>query len=220
MADSIKVTIDGQEKEVFLKDDFLSISSKAEKLERDLEDTRMEVLTPQYEKFLKSLDSNEPEVKKVINQTTQNDDDFKGLTPKQIYDKAMFDAQKLIDDKLMSKDKETKAEQNERSKREVAAFASTHSDYDQYRPVMYGMSLDPKNSDLNISQLYEKAKEHVKSIQSGSSDDQKRKSSRTSSEKPGGDSTSFAKLKSTSNEQISRDALDEMKSTMGDLPSA
>lgn len=219
MADSIKVTINGEEKEVFLKDDFVAVSSKAEKLERDLEDTRMEVLTPQYEKFLKSLESGDPDPKKEKVVTPPNDDDFKGLTPKQIYEKALSDSQKLIDEKLSNKDKETKAQMDERSKREVASFAASHDDYDKYRPVMYGMSLDPKNSDLNINQLYEKAKEHVKSIQTGSTEEQKRRGSKTSSEKPGGDAQSFAKLKATSTEQISREALDEIKATLGEFPS-
>lgn len=219
MAESIKVQINGVEKEVFLKDDFIAVSSKAEKLEKDLEDTRMEVLTPQYEKFLKSLDSSEPEPKKKET-IVPTDDDFKGLTPKQIYDKAIADSQKLIDEKLSSKDKENKDQIAERSKREVAAFAAAHDDYDKYRPVMYGMSLDPKNADLNISQLYEKAKEHVKSIQTGSTDAQKKKSYSSSSEKPGGDRTSFDKLKSTSNEQIGRDALAEVKESLGEFPLA
>lgn len=220
MTEPIKVTIDGVEKEVFLKDDFIAAQSKLDATQRELEDTRMEVLTPQYEAFLKSQESgNETEAKKEVKKEV-TDDEFKGMTSKQIYDKALADAEKKIDEKLSKRENETKAEQDARSKREVIAFKEKTPDYDLYRPVMYGMSLDPKNSDLNINQLYEKAKEHVKSIQTGSTDDQKNKSRKSSSEKPGNDNTAFDKLKKTSNEQIGRDALDEIKQSLGDFPSA
>ena len=56
MADSIKVTIDGKEQEVFLKDDVVQ-KSDFEKVQRELEDVRMEVLTPQYDDFLKAQEA-------------------------------------------------------------------------------------------------------------------------------------------------------------------
>lgn len=218
MSDPIKVTIDGKEQEVFLKDDVLATQSKLEKVERELEDTRMEVLTPQYDAFLKSLDA--PEHKKEEKKEIPNEDEFKGLTPKQIYEKALADAEKKIDAKLSDREKKQQDSEAAKTKAEVAKFAARTPDYDQYRATMYGMSLDPKNSDLTIDEIYIKAKEHVKSIQTGSTDSQKKKGSKTGSEKPGGDNEAFALLKKTSNEKIASDALDEIKSSLGPIPAA
>lgn len=220
MVEPIKVTIDGKEQEVVLKNDYLEAQSKLEKTERDLEDTRLEVLTPQYDAFLKSLDAPDKKEDKKVDKQSITDDDFKGLTSKQIYDKALADAEKKIDEKLNERERKNQESQSEKTKAEVAKFVAKTPDYDQYRPVMYGMSLDPKNADLTISEIYDKAKAHVKSIQTGSTDDQKTKSRKSSSEKPGGDNESFALLKKTSNEKIAQDALEEIKSELGPIPPA
>jgi hypothetical protein len=219
MSDPIKVTIDGKEQEVVLKTDFDSTQSKLEKTERDLEDTRMEVLTPQYDAFLKSLDQKE-EKKEVKEEKTPSEDEFKNLTPKQIYDRALADVEKKLDAKLSAKDKELQDKEADNTKKTVAAFASRTPDYDVYRPVMYGMSLDPKNADLTIDQLYDKAKAHVKSIQSGSTEKEKEKSRKSHNERPGNDNESFAKLKATSNEKIAQDSLDQLKAELGPIPPA
>lgn len=219
MSDPIKVTIDGKEQEVYLKDDVV-VKSDFEKIQRELEDTRMEVLTPQYDAFLKSLDQ-KPEDKKIEKkEETSNEDEFKGLTPKQIYEKIKSEVTKDVEGKLTAKEKEQQTRETENTKKVVASFAARTPDYDQYRPVMYGMSLDPKNADLTIDELYKKAKEHVKSIQSGSTEDQKRKSGKSSNEKPGNDNESFEKLKKTSNEKIAQDSLEEVKSSLGPIPPA
>lgn len=220
MAEPIKVTIDGKETEVFLKDDVVAIQSTLEKTQRDLEDTRMEVLTPQYDEFLKSLDKPKEEKKVITKEETSSDDEFKNLTPKQMYERIKSEVTKEFEGKLTAKEKEQHDKEADNTKKVVASFAARTPDYDQYRPVMYGMSLDPKNADLTIDELYTKAKLHVKSIQTGSTDEQRKKSSRTSTEKPGNDNESFTKLKSTSNEKIAADALEEVKASLGPIPPA
>lgn len=217
MSDPIKVIIDGKEQEVFLKDDVV-LKSDYEKTQRELEDVRMEVLTPQYDEFLKSLDTTP--VKKNVVKEEVNEDEFKGLTPKQIYEKALAAAEAKIEEKLSAREGESAAQEAARVKREIAAFAKTHADYETYRKIMHGFALDPAYADMNINQLYEAAKDYVKTVQTGSTDAQKEKSRQSSGMKPGNDSESFIKLKATSNEQIGRDALEETKAALGPIPLA
>ena len=227
MADSIKVTIDGKEQEVFLKDDVVQ-KSDFEKVQRELEDVRMEVLTPQYDDFLKAQEAVSKTGGKTPDQLAAEklaaeksaEDTFKGMTSKQIYDKAVADMEARLDAKLAKKEGETAAEESARVKREVAAFAKTHTDYETYRKIMHGFALDPSYADMNINQLYDEAKKYVKSIQAGSTEEQKIKSRKASNERPGGDSESFAKLKTTSNEQIAREALEETQAALGPIPAA
>lgn len=230
MAESFKVTIDGKEVEVYHKDDAV-LKDEFEKTQRELEDVRMEVLTPQYDAYLKSLDSGNKSgeelekerlaaEKSIADRNKNLDDEFKNLTPRQIYDRAVADSTKKIQDDLAREKGETAAQEASRIKREISEFAKTHDDYETFRPIMHSLALDPKYADHNISRLYEEAKSYVKRVQTGSTDTEKEKSRRSSNERPGNSSESFAKLKSTSNEEIASLALDEIKSSLGPIPSA
>jgi len=46
-------------------------------------------------------------------------------------------------------------------RKEVEEFAKTHKDFEKYRPEMYKISLEPKNENLSLQELYDKAKERV-----------------------------------------------------------
>src|SRR3990167_11234534 len=46
----------GDEQDTVSKADFEKLQADKDRLEKDLEDTRMEVLTPEYQKFLDSLE--------------------------------------------------------------------------------------------------------------------------------------------------------------------
>ena len=46
----------GDDQETIPKADFDKLKADNERLEKDLEDTRMEVLTPEYQKFLDNLE--------------------------------------------------------------------------------------------------------------------------------------------------------------------
>src|SRR3990167_2485577 len=157
----------GDDQETIPKADFDKLKADNERLEKDLEDTRMEVLTPEYQKFLDNLE--------------------KGGDKKE--------------DELAPEDK--KASDDE--------FAKKNPDYETFRPIMYGLSLDPKNADLSIAQLYAKSKEHVKRLGGGVDDKEKKRINHSASEKPGGDSHSLEKLKSMSNDDIALEAVAEMK---------
>lgn len=46
--------------------------------------------------------------------------------------------------------------------KEVEEFAKTHKDYERYRPEMYKISLEPGSENLSLQELYDKAKEKVR----------------------------------------------------------
>lgn len=45
-----------------------------------------------------------------------------------------------------------------KAEKEVADFARQHEDLEQLRPIMYELSLDPKNAGLSLQELYDMAK--------------------------------------------------------------
>jgi len=49
-----------------------------------------------------------------------------------------------------------------KAEREIADFARQHEDFEQLRPIMYELSLDPKNKDLSLQELYDIAKKQAK----------------------------------------------------------
>lgn len=205
----------GDEKEMVTKAELDAALARSEKLEKDLEDVRMEVLTPEYQKFLDALekggDEDEGKKKSAVSDGLGDDDKFEKMSKKEIFDLAVKAAREEISGTLTKKEQEAKQAADARTKREIASFAKEHEDFETFRPIMYGLSLDPKNADMNLSQLYKAAKDHVKSIHTEPSPEEKRRQARGASEKPGGDSSSLAKLKSMDNESIAREALAEVK---------
>jgi hypothetical protein len=209
-----ETTPKGDEQENVPKADFDKLKADNERLEKDLEDTRMEVLTPAYQKFLDDLekggdkkedDEPSPEDKKA------SDDEFEKLSKKELFDRAVKQAELNIRGELSKKEENQKKESSVKTQREIAAFAKENPDYETFRPIMYGLSLDPKNADLSIAQLYAKSKEHVKRLGGGVDEKEKKRINKSSNEKPGGDSHSLEKLKSMSNDDIAREAVAEME---------
>lgn len=227
MGDSIKVTVNGEEKEVYLKDDFDAVNQKLGTTQKELEDTRMEVLTPEYSAYLDSLEKGggdkgeKKETEKKKESAEGEEDEFKNLTPKQIYERAKKDALSEVETRLNKKDEERKRESELQTKQEIASFAKEHDDYETFRPVMYGLSTDPKNKNATLSQLYDMAKKHVENIKTGkSTEKEKERQGKTRSEKPGGNAESYEQLKKMSSEQIAQKSLDEVKESLGPIPSA
>lgn len=52
-------------------------------------------------------------------------------------------------------------------RKEVEEFAKTHKDFEKYRQEMYEISLEPESENLNLQELYDKAKERVGTAESG-----------------------------------------------------
>lgn len=206
----------GDEKLVVPKEEFDTLKAQNEKLAKDLEDVRMEVLTPEYSAYLDSL--NAPKDKKD-DKVQEPTDDFEKLTKKQLFELAKKAAVDEIRGENTKRENETKAQSDARSKREIQTFASTHTDFETYRPTMYGLSLDPKHADLSLEQLYNAAKDHIKRIAGGPTEEEKKRQEKIRSEKPGNDNQSFEKLKKMNNTQIGQAALDEVKAKLGPIPS-
>jgi hypothetical protein len=171
-----------------------------ETLSREVEDLRAEVLSPEYMEFL--ANKNKPRVEPKKEDTSPEGGAF-GLSKAQIDGMSKVDilkaAAKFADDKAKETQERIRndftSSEKEAIKKEVSAFERTHTDYGKYRPVMYGLSTDPKNSDLSLQELYDKAKDHVKSLQEGTTEEEKVKQRKLTGERPGGSNESYEKYK-------------------------
>jgi hypothetical protein len=197
------------------KEELALAKAEIEKHKRDLEDIRMEVMTPEYLEFLNSKGS----PKKEDTKREDGKDSYAGLTPSQIAAK--------IKEELKADMKETikrevlddvNANKQADINKEVQSFAKKHEDFELYRPTMYGLALDPKNKDLNLQDLYEEAKAHIKRIHTPPSEKDKNMSRRSSNEKPNSNSSSFKNpdpSKGKSASEIANDAWDEVVGDKG-----
>jgi hypothetical protein len=195
-----------------------ALESEKTRLEKELEDTRMEVLSPEYTKFLEDLEKKGKEPEKKDDKG--GDDDLSKLTPKELIARAKDEALKEFRAEEAKKADETAKERQTRTNREIAEFAKTHPDFEDFRPTMYGLSLNQKNADMKLSELYDAAKEHLKKLHLGTTAEEKKRQEKLSNEKPGSDSESLKKLKSMSPDAIGKEALDEVKKELGPIPSA
>ena len=191
--------------------------ARSVKLEKDLEDVRMEVLTPEYQKYLDTTDGSDDDKKLENEEKKIPDDSFEKMTKKEIFDLAVQTAKDSMQGTISKRDEDAKSATIARNKRDVAAFAAAHDDFQIFRPIMYGLSLDPKNADMNLTELYKAAKTHVASIHKEPSEADKKKSRSSTNEKPGGDSSSLEKLKTMTNEEIANEAFDEVEEKLGGL---
>lgn len=190
-----------------------------EALKKSSEDLKLEFMTDEYLDFLNNKSGAKSEPAKKEEKALPSDDEFKNLTPRQIYEKAIKDAEEKTNSKLNDFQATLKRESEEKTKSDVKKFAASHDDFDTYRPIMYGLSLDPKNADLNLQELYEKSKAHVKSL-AGASDEEKVKSRKSSGEKPGHSSSSFQKGgKKLSADEAGEEAWEEVVGKSGLPPS-
>ena len=208
--------------ETVSKVDFDTKVSELTKSQQELEDMRMEVFSPEYMEYLDSKDKGKGKTNEVPPEKKEvTDEELKNLTPRQLMEKAKEQAKAEIRadieqakmDAVSTVGKETRA-------KEVSSFARSHEDFETYRPIMYGLSLDPKNKDLSLSELYDKSKEHVKRIHTEPSAEEKARQVRLASEKPGGDNESFEKYKKMSPEETAKEAMEEVKASLGPIPKA
>ena len=208
-------------KETVAKADFDAKVAEVDKANKELEDMRLEVFSQDYLDFLDNKDKGKAPSKEAPKETT--DDDFKNLTPKQLYEKAKADAKaEMAGEFEKVKTEAVTTTDKAQRQRDVAAFARSHEDYETYRPIMYGISLDPKNKDLSLQELYDKSKAHVANIHGQPSEAEKERQKKLASEKPGGSSGSFEedeKYKKMTPEAIGKEALEETKAKLGPIPS-
>lgn len=208
-------------KDTVPKAEFDTIKAEFDKKNQELEDMRMEVFSPEYMEFLDARDKGKGGAKEPAKETGKEttDDDFKGLTSKQIFEKAREAALADLEAKIdAAKNSAVETVDKATKQREVAAFARSHADYDVFRPIMYGLSLDPKNKDLSLQELYDASKNYV-TRHAGPSEEEKKRQAQMSTEKPGGDNQSFEKYKKMSAEDTAKESLSEVKDKLGPIPS-
>jgi len=178
------------EPQIDYKAELEKLKGENESLKKSNEDLRLEFMSEDYLDFLNHKDGKPAPAAKPAANTAPDEENLKGLTPEQIYEKALKAAEEKINSKLTEFQQKQKEESDARTAAEVKKFAETHPDFERYRPMMYGLSLDPKNANDNLQELYAKAKEHVKAL-AGASEEEKEKSRRSGGEKPGYSTSSF-----------------------------
>ncbi len=207
-----------QKAETVAKADFDAKIAELDKTNKELEDMRLEVFSPDYLDFLDSKDKSKVNPAERIE--PKEEEDLSKLTPRQILDRAKAEAKLELQGEIEKAKKEAiSSVASEQTKREVAVFARSHEDFETYRPIMYGLSLDPKNKDLSLGELYEKSKEHVSRIHTTPTKEEQERQARMKTEKPGGNSESFEKYVKMSPEAIAKEAMEETKAKLGPMPS-
>ena len=208
----------GAEGDKISKEDHQKVVDDLTKKDTELEDMRLEVMSPEYVKFLESQEKPKEDEKPV--EDTTKDDDFEKLSKKDLFLKAKEAAKSEMKKDLDEARNTYTKEQKDRTKQEVSAFARSHEDYELYRPTMYRLSLDPKNQTLTMLELYNKSKDYVKRIHAGTTEADKEKQRKLKGEKPGGSSESYEELAKMTPEKATAAAVAEVKEKLGPMPSA
>ncbi len=88
-------------------------------------------------------------VRMLLSHYGENFDGYVPLTIKKINNKVKVDIESFNNQRL---------EEKERIRKKIADFARQHKDFEELRPIMYKLSLDPKNANLTLQELYDMAK--------------------------------------------------------------
>ena len=211
-----------KDKDIVSKADHDALVANNAKLTKDLEEMRMEVLSPDYMTYLsnKGTKKEETEEKAKAKETELTEEALGKLSPKELLALAEKNAKTALQGEMDKLRAETATDSRARSKREIAAFASTHDDFEEYRPIMHGFSLDPKHSHKPLATLYKEAKEYAARFRAVPTEEEKKKQKGMSTEKPGGGSESYADLRKLSTADATAKALDEVKKELGPIPLA
>ncbi len=210
-----------QGKDTVSKADFDTKVAELTKTQQELEDMRLEVFSSDYMEFLDAKDKGKgkDEGSKEKAEAGLKDEDVEKLSKKEILEKARALAKEDLKVEIEAAKKDAVSTvDKERRASEVTAFARTHDDFEKYRPVMYGLSLDPKNKDHTLQELYDASKDYIKRNAEPSEEEKKRQAS-MSTEKPGGDTQAFeAKYKKMSPDETAKESLQEVKDKFGPIP--
>jgi len=203
--------------ETVSKVDFEKVSGERDKLNKDLDDVRAEIFTPEYMAY---LDGKDKPTKEIKVENSISDDQFEKMSNKEILALATKNAVASMQ-KVLDTDKATRKTNSDASTaREIKRFSDAHSDYEKYRPVMYGISLLPKNKDDSLQELYDKAKAHVKSLQEEPTEEEKKRQKASDGMKPGNSSGTYSFDKKVDGDQAAKEAAEETAEKLGPLPSA
>ncbi len=201
------------------KADFETVSGERDKLQKELDDTKGEIFTPSYMKFLDDKDK-PPVVKDDDKPPVISDDKFEKMTNKEVYELATKDALAQFNTVRDTERATRKKDSDNATASEIARFAKTHDDYERFRPAMYGLSLKAENKDLSLQALYDKSKEYVKSLQEGPTAEEIKKQQSMDGMKPGNSSGTYTSEKKVDGDTAAKEAATEVAAELGPLPSA
>lgn len=193
MSEENKAT-SGTGDQIDYKAELEKMKSENESLKKSNEDMRLEFMGDDYLNFLETKQkatqttTTKDETKTT---TTAGDDLLDKLTPKQAYELAKKEAAELASKEVQKFKEELANESKQKTANDVKKFFSNNPDAEKYRPVMYGLSTDPKHSNSDLDELYKLAKSHVKSLQEGATEEEKKRSQKSQGEKPGFSTSSF-----------------------------
>jgi len=212
---------DGNENqgETVSKTDFDNVSGERDKLTKDLDDVRAEVFTPEYMAFLDGKDKT-PKVEDKPKEESITDDQFEKMSKKDILALATKNAVEAINKTLVADKTTQKIESDAAVAREIAVFAKTHTDYEKFRPAMYGISLKPEHKHKGLQALYDEAKVYAKSLQEEPTEAEKIKQRAMDGQKPENSSGTYAFDKKIDGDAAANEAAEETAEKLGTLPSA
>lgn len=205
--------------EMVPKTELADLQGKLDKAAKDAEDVKSEIFTPEYMEFLDSRDKHKDD-KTTEEKPVLDDKAFEGKTPKEIFEMAKKAASEEIGEKLTKVQLDRKAEKEEATQKEIARFSRTHEDFETYRPVMYGLSLDKKNADLSLAELYDRAKKHIGEIHKETTEAEKKQQQKLAGEKPGGSGENYERLVKLSADDAATEAAAETREKLGSMPTA
>lgn len=159
-------------------------------LKKSVEDLRLEFMSDDYLEFVNTK-SAKSEEKPEVKTPEVSDDEFSKLTSKQIYERAVREAEARAEAKLKALEQSRELSEKERIASEVEAFKRSHADFNDYRHIMSGFANDPKYAKHTLSELYDEAKSYVKRLHLGATEQEKERSRKSQGEKPGSSSSSF-----------------------------
>lgn len=201
------------------REDYDKVMQEKDDLSKQVEDVRGEVFTPEYLDFLDRKEKGGYDDPKLPKEPEIPDDKLEKLSKREILELAEKNVMSKVDQKLSRAEKTFKNKEDDRTKKEVTRFAKTHEDYEKFRPVMYGLSLDPKHKDLGLQELYDKAKDHIKTLYDGPTKEDIKKAKAMSGMKPGSSSGSYKSDEKMDADKASKEALEEIEEKLGPIPS-
>lgn len=204
-------------KDMVTKADLEAAVAEKDRLAKDLEEMRLEVLSPEYMQFLQN--KGDGTVKKPEAKPEElTEDKLEKMSKKELLAFAEKNAKDALKKEMDDLKAESKKDRDSRSAREIAAFAEAHDDYETFRPIMHGFSLDPKHSNKPLSSLYNLAKEYVGRVQKKPTEEEIAAKKKLSTEKPGGSTDSYEDLRKLNTKDATAKAMEEVKDKLGSFP--
>ena len=215
------------DKDPVSKEDFEAMKTENAKLKDDLEDIRLEVVSPEYMEWVNSKKGGGDEgdkggdkggSDKVFGDLTE--DAIEKMSKKDLLLKAVDIAKGGFKKDIEGLTSSSKKDAEARREREIGVFKRSHEDFETFRPIMYGISLDPKNRDYTLQELYDASKAYIGRIHREPTKEEKEKQARLQNEKPEGASESVEELAKLSADEAADKAMDEVREKLGPIPTA